>query len=105
MSGFWALNYYDLNSCLRPWIKGLSLISFKFHEESGLSRDSGSGISGWQAGLGFGVAALAGCAVVAHIIGFAFTLAFELVFFFAFFCQLLLALFIGVIGSCHCMLS
>ena len=32
-------------------------------------------------------------------LSFPFTL--ELVFFFAFFSQLLLALFIGVIGSCH----
>ena len=39
------------------------------------------------------------------VIGFAFTLAFEFVFFFSFFSQLLLAFFIGVIGSCHSMLS
>lgn len=39
------------------------------------------------------------------VIGFAFTLALEFVFFFSFFGQLLLAFFIGVVGSCHSMLS
>ena len=46
-------------------------------------------------------------AVIGHIAIFrlAFALALELVFFLAFFRQLLLTLFIGVIGSCHSLLS
>lgn len=39
------------------------------------------------------------------VVRFAFTLALEFVFFFSFFGQLLLAFFIGVVGSCHSMLS
>jgi hypothetical protein len=45
------------------------------------------------------------CAIVAGVIRLALSFALELFFFFAFFRKLFLALFVRVIGSCHCVLS
>lgn len=53
----------------------------------------------WRVSAGF-VARFVGC-----IIRLAFGLTLELVFFFALFSKLFLALFVSVIGSCHCVLS
>ena len=39
--------------------------------------------------------------VIGSLIRFAFALALEFVFFLAFFRKLFLALFVGIIGSCH----
>ena len=57
--------------------------------------------------MGFADVVLVWHTTIGHValIGFAFALALEFVFFFSFFSQLLLTLFIGVIGSCHSMLS
>ena len=57
--------------------------------------------------MGFADVVLVWHTAIGHIavVRFAFTFAFEFVFFFSFFSQLLLAFFIGVIGSCHSMLS
>ena len=57
--------------------------------------------------MGFADVVLIWHTTIGHValIGFSFALALELVFFFAFFSQLLLTLFIGIIGSCHSMLS
>lgn len=69
--------------------------------------NSGCGTSGWNTQLGFADVVLVWHTTIGHValIGFAFALALEFVFFFSFFSQLLLAFFIGVIGSCHSMLS
>lgn len=57
--------------------------------------------------MGFADVVLVWHTVISRAILFelAFTFAFKFVFFFSFFGQLLLAFFIGVVGSCHSMLS
>jgi len=62
---------------------------------------SGGGVSGWHTRLAVLRRIGSLHTVPGLIIRFAFNFTLELVFFLALFCKLLLALFIGIIGSCH----
>jgi len=66
---------------------------------------SGRRVGGWHAGRCIAVGGRRIVPIVGRIILLALRLALELFFFFAFFCELFLALFVRVIGSCHCVLS
>jgi hypothetical protein len=75
-----------------------------FYQELELER-SGRRVSGWHASRGITVGGRRIVSIVGHVIRLALGLALELFFFFAFFRKLFLALFVGIVGSCHCVLS
>jgi len=66
---------------------------------------SGRRVGGWHTGRRIAVGGRRIVPIVGRIILLALRLALELFFFFAFFRELFLALFVRVIGSCHCVLS
>lgn len=84
----------------RVWQQKSALVGWLVGPKS--LKGSGRRIGGRCVGgsVTFGVSA-----VVGDIIRLALGLALELFFFFAFFRKLFLALFVRVIGSCHCVLS